>query len=451
MHETQSAVGESQSTIGSRQSANGNPQSAVDKPQSAFGSPQSTMDKPQSAIGNRQSAMKRVAILGSTGSIGQSALAVAEAHPDRLQVVALAAGENVPKLVEQVAQHAPDTVAMASSAALAEVEADLRRRRAPIPQTTACGAEGLIAVATHPAADVVLFALSGTAGLDAVLAAIDAGKTIALANKEILVMAGSVVMSRARKRGVAVLPVDSEHNAIHQCVHGRASAEIRRLILTASGGPFRSLPIANLQHVSPDAALQHPTWRMGPKITIDSATLMNKGLEVIEARWLFDVGPRQIDVVVHPQSIVHSMVELVDGSIIAQLGVTDMRLPIQYAFSYPDRWSAPLPPLDLTEAGRLEFEAPDTARFPCLALAFRALEGNEGLPIVLNAANEVAVAEFLQSRLGFTSIPEVIRQAMEAYEMRGMSPIAGLDDVRAIDRWAREFAGGLAGKVQSSL
>ncbi len=355
--------------------------------------------------------MKRVAILGSTGSIGQSALAVVSAHPDRLRVVALSAGENVPRLVEQVAQYAPDTVAMASSAGLAEVQSGLRRLGAPLPATTACGAEGLIAVATHPDADVVLFASSGTAALDAVLAAIDCGKTIALANKEILVMAGSIVMERARRRGVAVLPVDSEHNAIHQCAHGRDPRDIRRLILTASGGPFREFPASRLRQVSPDDALRHPTWKMGPKITIDSATLMNKGLEVIEAHWLFGVGPRQIDVVVHPQSIVHSMIELVDGSIIAQLGVTDMRLPIQYAFSYPERWSAPLEPLDLTRAGRLEFEPPDTDRFPCLALAFRALEGSAkdvGLPIVLNAANEVAVAEFLQSRLGFTAIPDVI-------------------------------------------
>jgi 1-deoxy-D-xylulose-5-phosphate reductoisomerase len=295
-------------------------------------------------------------------------------------------------------------------------------------------------VATHPDADVVLFASSGTAALDAVLEAIACGKSIALANKEILVMAGSIVMDHAQRQGVTVLPVDSEHNAIHQCVHGRAAGEIRRLILTASGGPFREFQADRLQHVTPEDALRHPTWRMGPKITIDSATLMNKGLEVIEAHWLFGVGPRQIDVVVHPQSIVHSMVELVDGSIIAQLGVTDMRLPIQYALSYPERWSAPLEPLDLTRAGRLEFEPPDAARFPCLALAFRALDGNVGLPIVLNAANEVAVAEFLQSRLGFTSIPDVIEQAMEAYERSGPSPVSGLDDVRAIDRWARDFS-----------
>ena len=392
--------------------------------------------------------MKRVAILGSTGSIGQSALAVVSAHPDRLRVVALAAGENVPRLVEQVAQYCPDTVAMASSAGLAEVQSGLRRLGAPLPATTACGAEGLIAVATHPDADVVLFASSGTAALDAVLAAIECGKTIALANKEILVMAGSIVMDRARRRGVAVLPVDSEHNAIHQCAHGRDPQDIRRLILTASGGPFRELPASRLRHVSPDDALRHPTWRMGPKITIDSATLMNKGLEVIEAHWLFGVGPRQIDVVVHPQSIVHSMIELIDGSIIAQLGVTDMRLPIQYAFSYPERWSAPLEPLDLTRAGRLEFEPPDRDRFPCLGLAFRALEGDVGLPIVLNAANEVAVAAFLQSRLGFTSIPDVIGESMTAYEQNGPTAISGLDDVRAIDKWARAFA---LRRVQGSL
>jgi 1-deoxy-D-xylulose-5-phosphate reductoisomerase len=384
--------------------------------------------------------MTRVAILGSTGSIGQSALAVVSAHPDRLQVVALSAGENVPRFVAQVALYAPDTVAMSTAAGLADALAGLRTLPAAVPARTACGAEGLIAVATHPEADVVLFASSGTAALDAVLAAIDCGKTIALANKEILVMAGAIVMERARLRGVAVLPVDSEHNAIHQCLHGRDMCDVRRLILTASGGPFRALPAARLRDVSPDDALRHPTWKMGPKITIDSATLMNKGLEVIEARWLFDVGPKQIAVVVHPQSIVHSMVELVDGSIIAQLGVTDMRLPIQYAFSYPERWRGPLPPLDLTRAGCLEFEPPDSTRFPCLALAFQALEGDVGLPIVLNAANEVAVAAFLQSRLGFTAIPDVIAQSMEAYERNGPTTFSGLDDVRAVDSWARAFA-----------
>jgi 1-deoxy-D-xylulose-5-phosphate reductoisomerase len=395
--------------------------------------------------------LRQIAILGSTGSIGQSALAVVAAHPDRLRVVAMAAGENIARFVEQVARFTPDTIAMSASRALADACAELRRRGAADSPRALSGPEGLIAVATHPDVDVVLFASSGTAALDAVLAAIDAGKTIALANKEILVMAGGIVMEAARRRGIAVLPVDSEHNAIHQCLHGRSSAEVRRLILTASGGPFRDMPLTDLASVTPEEALRHPTWTMGPKITIDSATLMNKGLEVIEARWLFDVPPDRIQVLVHPQSIVHSMVELVDGSIIAQLGVTDMRLPIQYAFSYPARWSAPLPPLDLARAGRLDFSAPDTGRFPCLNLAFRALAGHAGLPIVLNAANEIAVSAFLERRIGLTAIPDLIGRAMNAYEAGTPSPIRNLADVRAIDRWAREFAEAGAGRVKSRV
>ncbi len=393
--------------------------------------------------------MKGIAILGATGSIGQSALAVVDAHPERLRVVALAAGENVSRLASQVERYRPDTVAMSSRAALERLDAEIKRRGAPAPAKVGAGADALIAVATHPEADVVLFASSGTAGLDAVLAAIEAGKTIALANKEVLVMGGAVVMNAARKRGVAVLPVDSEHNAIHQCLEGRQPNQVKRLILTASGGPFHGLTGTPLHEVTPEAALRHPTWKMGPKITIDSATLMNKGLEVIEARWLFDTPAARISVLVHPQSIVHSMVELVDGSVIAQLGVTDMRLPIQYAFSYPERWAAPLPFLDLARCGRLDFESPDTERFPCLALAFRALEGDAGLPIVLNAANEVAVAAFLDSRLGFTAIGRLIAEAMDAYERSGTRPIETLADVRAVDRWARGFAAAAAAGVQS--
>ena len=384
--------------------------------------------------------MKRIAILGSTGSIGQSALAVVAAHRDRLEVVAMAAGGNRERFVEQIAAVSPDTVAMSTPAAVEGVRAALSARGLAIPRTLGAGAEGLIAVATHPDAEVVLFASSGTAALDAVLAAIRAGKTIAIANKEILVMAGALVMAAARERGVLVLPVDSEHNAIHQCLHGRSAGEIRKLILTASGGPFRSHSRRALEDVTAQDALRHPTWRMGPKITIDSATLMNKGLEVIEARWLFDVTRAQIDVIVHPQSVVHSMVELTDGSVIAQLGVTDMQLPIQYAFSYPERWEAPLPALDLTRAGRLDFEPPDTARFPCLALAFRALEGDPALPIVLNAANEVAVSGFLEGRLTFTGIGELICRAMDAFEAAGTRPVTTLQDVRAVDQWARAFA-----------
>ena len=393
--------------------------------------------------------MNRIAVIGSTGSIGRSTLAVAEAHPDRVGVVALAAGENAALFSDQIARFAPAVVAMASEAALGSLGAELRRRGVTTPAIAAAGPEGLLAVATHGSVDTVLFASSGTASLDAVLAAIDTGKRIALANKEILVMAGALVMQRAREKGIDVLPVDSEHNAIHQCLHGRTSVEVKRLILTASGGPFRSFSPAALQTVTKDDALRHPTWSMGPKITIDSATLMNKGLEVIEARWLFDVPPDRIAVVVHPQSIVHSMVEFVDGSIVAQLGITDMRLPIQYALSYPERWDAAVPPLDLTQAGALTFEPADTARFPCLDLAFRALAGDPGLPIVLNAANELAVAAFLDGKLAFMAIPEVIASAMNHYEAHGRRTLRTLSDVRAVDSETRRLAAGWTGGLQS--
>ncbi|MGH9311746.1 MAG: 1-deoxy-D-xylulose-5-phosphate reductoisomerase [Vicinamibacterales bacterium] len=383
--------------------------------------------------------MKRIAILGSTGSIGCSALAVVDAHPDRLEVVALAAGENTARFVEQIARYRPRAIAMASPEALADARGALG---AATLDSAGWGGEGLVEVATHPDADVVLFASSGTAGLEAVLAAIEAGKTIALANKEVLVMAGALVTAAARRRGVAILPVDSEHNAIHQCLHGRRPDEVRRLVLTASGGPFRDLSRDELARVTPDAALRHPTWKMGQKITIDSATLMNKGLEVIEARWLFDVPAGRIDVVVHPQSIVHSMAELVDGSVIAQLGVTDMRLPIQYAFSYPERWDTPLPRLDLARLGRLDFLPPDPGRFPCLGLATRALADGRALPVVLNAANEVAVAAFLERRLRFTAIAEVIERAMDEFE-RHSPNVGSLREIRHLDRQARGRAGEL--------
>jgi 1-deoxy-D-xylulose-5-phosphate reductoisomerase len=299
------------------------------------------------------------------------------------------------------------------------------------------GRDGLVAVATHPEADMVICASSGTDGLEAVLAAIDAGKAIALANKEVLVMAGALVTRAARERGVSILPVDSEHNAIHQCLHGRGRDEIRRVVLTASGGPFRELSAAALASVTPEDALRHPTWRMGRKITIDSATLMNKGLEVIEAHWLFDLPASQIDVVIHPQSIVHSMVELSDGSIIAQLGGADMKLPIQYACSYPERWEAPVARLDLTAAGRLDFQQPDLDRFPCLRLAYRALEAGPSHAVVLNAANEVAVASYLDGRISFVSIPRLIEQAMDAHTS---AEVFTLDAVRELDRWARNYS-----------
>lgn len=378
--------------------------------------------------------MKRLAILGSTGSIGTSALAVVDAHPDRLRVVALAAGANAELFAAQVVRYRPEAVAMSTGAGL-----DAVRGLAGgwLPASHGVGCDGLIAVATHPGVDVVLCASSGTAALEAVLAAIEAGKTIALANKEVLVMAGGLVMDAARRRGVAVVPVDSEHNAIHQCLHGRAPHELRRLILTASGGPFRGRSRASLDTVTAADALKHPTWQMGPKITVDSATLMNKGLEVIEAHWLFGVEASRIDVVVHPQSIVHSIVELIDGSMIAQMGMTDMRLPIQYACSYPDRWDAPVPFLDLTSAGALEFHAPAWDDFPCLGLAYRALEAERSLPIVLNAANEVAVSAFLEGLLPFTGIAEVIAAAMDAHQA---TPAGTLAEVRAVDAGARERA-----------
>jgi 1-deoxy-D-xylulose-5-phosphate reductoisomerase len=377
--------------------------------------------------------VKTLAILGSTGSIGQSALAVVDAHSDKLRVAGLAAGDNAALLAAQVARYCPSIVGMAT----ADGAGRLRDACASSTPRIVCGPEGLIEVATDPAVDIVICASSGTAGLEAVLAAIEAGKTLAIANKEVLVMAGQLVTEAARRKGVAILPVDSEHNAIHQCLHGRDPREIRRLILTASGGPFRELGADALRRVDAAAALQHPTWRMGRKITIDSATLMNKGLEVIEARWLFGVSAEQIDVVIHPQSIVHSMVELVDGSVIAQLGVTDMRLPIQYACSYPERWSAPLPPLDLTRAGRLEFHAPARDRFPCLDLAYRALRTGGTLPVVLNAANEVAVEYFLDGKLGFMDIPVVIQETMNAH---AVEDVAALEVVRRVDRWSRECA-----------
>jgi 1-deoxy-D-xylulose-5-phosphate reductoisomerase len=291
----------------------------------------------------------------------------------------------------------------------------------------------------------VLCASSGTEALEAVLAAIECGKTIALANKEVLVMAGGIVTDAARRRGVAILPVDREHNAIHQCLHGRDPREVRRIVLTASGGPFRGRTAADLEQVTAVDALRHPTWKMGRKITIDSATLMNKGLEVIEAHWLFGLPGERIDVVIHPQSVVHSMVELVDGSVIAQLGITDMRLPIQYAFSYPERWPAPLPSLDLVRAGRLDFDVPDSTVFPALTLAYRALEEERSLPVVLNAANEVAVARFLEGKLAFPAIAQVIRATMDSHRPVQVGTLA---EVRAVDQWARTQADEVARAVE---
>jgi 1-deoxy-D-xylulose-5-phosphate reductoisomerase len=387
--------------------------------------------------------VKGLAVIGSTGSIGHSTLSVVDAHPDRLRVVSLAAGDNTELFAAQVARYQPQAVGMATGAAIDR----LRSAGVALPSVVGVGSAGLIGAVTHPDVDLVVFASSGSVGLEAVLAAIDAGKTIALANKEVLVMAGELVTVAARRRDVAILPVDSEHNAIHQCLHGRSDGEIARLILTASGGPFRGRSAEALARATPADALQHPTWKMGRKITIDSATLMNKGLEVIEAHWLFGVAPEQIDVVVHPQSVVHSLVEFVDGSMLAQLGVTDMRLPIQYACSYPERWSASLPSLDLARVGGLEFEAPARDRFPCLDLAFRALRAGGSMSCVLNGANEVAVASFLEGRLGFMGIPEVISQTMDAHVPVAVDSLAS---VRALDSWAREQAAAIVEHLAAS-
>jgi 1-deoxy-D-xylulose-5-phosphate reductoisomerase len=386
-------------------------------------------------------AVKRLAILGSTGSIGTSALAVVDSHRDRLSIVGLAARSSAAALGAQVARYRPSIAAIASEADIPRVRANAGAANTAI----VAGQHALVEVATHRDVDMVLCASSGTAALEAVLAAIEAGKAIALANKEVLVMAGEMVMRAARKRGVPVLPVDSEHNAVHQCVHGRQSHEIKRVILTASGGPFRTWSSAALNDARPEDALRHPTWQMGRKITIDSATLMNKGLEVIEAHWLFDIPPDRIAVVVHPQSIVHSMVELTDGSTIAQLGVTDMRLPIQYAFSYPERWEAPLPPLDLARAGTLEFMPPDLERFPCLALAYRALRQGGTAMVALNAANEVAVEAFLAGRLAFPTIARIIDDTLSAHDVQRAET---LEVVRESDRRARAHAANLASSLE---
>ena len=326
----------------------------------------------------------------SSGRAGPGASAFV---PDRLT--------RIDAFVEQVARYRPRAISLATREALDAAVAALRARGAEVPAVAVWGVEGLVTLAELDGVDIVLCATSGTAGLDATLAALRQGRRVALANKEVLVLAGALMIDAARRHGGSLLPVDSEHNAIHQCLHGRAPADVRRLILTASGGPFRTWSDAQIAGATPEDALRHPTWRMGQKITIDSATLMNKGLEVIEAHWLFGAPADRIDVVIHPQSIVHSMVELSDGSVIAQMGVTDMRLPIQYAFSYPDRWDAPVPPLDLGRAMTLEFHPPDRGRFPCLDLAYQALRQGGAMPAVLNAANETAVAAFVE-RIGRT-------------------------------------------------
>ena len=378
------------------------------------------------------SSRKRVVILGSTGSIGESALKVARDIPDRMEVVGLAAGRSAQALLAQAREFRPRAVALYET----EGRDDLRR---DLPEGIAChgGAEGLIELATLPETDLVLISIVGTAGLAPALAAIKAGKAIAVASKEILVMAGEEVTREAARHNVPILPVDSEHNAIFQCLVGEPSRHIRRLILTASGGPFRQTPREDLRNVTPAQALKHPTWSMGRKITIDSATLFNKGLEMIEARWLFGVPMEQVDVVVHPQSIVHSLVEFVDGSQLAQLSHSDMCFPIQYAVTYPDRLPNRLRPLNLAEVGALNFEAPDPARFPALRLAREAGMKGGTLPAVLNAANEVAVPAFLEGRIPFPAIWEMVEAVMSRHSVVEHPT---LEAILQADAWARTAA-----------
>jgi 1-deoxy-D-xylulose-5-phosphate reductoisomerase len=385
---------------------------------------------------------RTVSILGSTGSIGTSALdlierlnALAGGDPP-FRVAALAAHRSVDRLIEQVRRFRPALACIGTEEAAARV----REEVGGLGTRVVWGRAGLLEAATCPAADFVLAGIVGAAGLEPTHAAVCAGRTVGLANKEALVMAGDLMMAAARASGAVLLPVDSEHNALHQCLRGESIEEVRALILTASGGPFWRESGRDLSSITPREALAHPTWVMGPKISIDSATLMNKGLEVIEAHWLFGVPSERIKVVVHPQSIVHSMVEFVDGSIVCQMGATDMRHPIQYALTWPERTVTPLPAVDLAALPALTFQPPDLERFPCLGLGWEALRAGGTMPAVLNAANEVAVAAFLDGAASFTDIPSIIRSTLEAHRPR---PASSLNAVLDADAWARRVAAGL--------
>jgi 1-deoxy-D-xylulose-5-phosphate reductoisomerase len=383
--------------------------------------------------------MRSIAILGSTGSIGCNTLKVAE-HLGDVKVVAMASGRNVELFAEQVARYKPELVSCLDEECAGEFRAALLKTSVDFIPQILHGEEGLVAVATHPSADMVVSATVGAVGFVPTLRAIEAGKRIALANKETLVMAGELMTAAAEKSGAEIIPVDSEHNAIHQCLRGEKMDEVHRLILTASGGPFRSSSREEISNSTVDQALNHPNWSMGRKITIDSATLMNKGLEVIEARWLFGFDADRISVIVHPQSVIHSMVELVDGSVIAQMGVTDMRHPIQYALTFPERQAGSLHSLDLTTMSDLTFERPDLEKFPCLALAYAALRAGGTMPTVLNAANEVAVEAFLEERIGFYDIPRVIESVMSGHDV---TPADSLSTILSADSEARVAAEGL--------
>jgi 1-deoxy-D-xylulose-5-phosphate reductoisomerase len=383
---------------------------------------------------------KGLCILGSTGSIGRQCLCVVKNASDRFHVVALCAGKNLELLAQQVRDFAPKLVVVGNSELIEPLRERLRYLSVSPTVQVACGVSGQIEAATHSEVDTVVSASHGTTGLVATYKAIEAGKRIGLANKEVLVAAGELVTRAARERGAEILPVDSEHCAIHQCLRSGSHAEVRRLILTASGGPFLKTPRKHLDRITPEEALQHPIWKMGGRITIDSATLMNKGLEIIEAHWLFGFPSEKIDVLIHPESVVHSMIEFRDGFVMAQMSVPDMRLPIQYALNYPDRlaMNGDSQGLDLTALSKLRFAAPDTRRFPCLDLAREALRKGGSLPCALNAADEVAVEAFLAHRLGFSDIPRVIERVLE--QTTHAQSCSSLDDVLGCDQEARRRA-----------
>jgi len=381
--------------------------------------------------------MKSVSILGSTGSIGLSTLSVVDSLPDRFVVAGLAAGRDLEGLARQIGRYRPRLVSIADERDIPSLKENLRALGVDRLPEIAFGGEGLIAVACMDGVDTVVSATVGAVGFLPTYKALAMGRRVCLANKETLVMAGELMTRAAIESGAELLPVDSEHNALHQCMRGEQVREVKRLILTASGGPFRQTPVERMREATVEEALAHPTWQMGSKITIDSATLMNKGLEVIEAGWLFGFAADRISVAVHPQSIVHSMIEMVDGSIIAQLGVTDMRLMIQYALTYPDRLPTELPALGFDKLARLEFFEPDLERFPCLRLAYEAMREGGTMPAALSAANEIAVASFLNRRTKFMDIPRVIEATMEAHQT---VPCSSIEAVLEADRWARSHA-----------
>jgi 1-deoxy-D-xylulose-5-phosphate reductoisomerase len=387
--------------------------------------------------------MKQLAVLGSTGSIGVSTLEIVADYPERFRVVALTAGRNLALLEEQILRFKPSIVAVPDR----ENAQRLQTRIGSNGPRVLYGTEGLIACAVDSTADMVVSAIVGAAGLEPTLAAIQAGRDVALANKETLVIAGELVMAAVAKSGCRLFPVDSEHSAIFQSLAGHSKNEVRRLILTASGGPFRNWSIEDLQDVTPQDALAHPNWTMGRKITIDSATMMNKGLEVIEAHWLFNLPVEKIAVHIHPESIVHSMVEYIDGALIAQLGIPDMKTPIAYALSYPERLALDLPALDLCRLGQLHFAAPDSLCFPCLGLAYDAIRRGGTTPAVLNAANELAVDAFLHEKVSFLDIPRIIGTVVEKHTN---SAATGLDQILAADNWARLAARDVILKIQGA-